>query len=154
MANKETLYRPYFSGDEILTLLSLVLDSQSSGQSSPTLSVLRKKLAQFKYKISQDLVSPSYTTKGRDTIETKLGLDSQSHNIEGEDKSAAYARKLASVPTELLSPTERYNLLAAKALSGNSLTVEEHAEGAKLELELTGFTSGIFQPAPALTEGD
>lgn len=144
MANKETLYRPYFSGDEILTLLSLVLESQASGQSSPNLSTLRKKLAQFKYKISQELVSPSYISKGRETIEDKLGLEE--HN-EGEDKSVSYARKLASIPTELLSPTERYNLLAAKALSGASLTVEEHNEGAKLELEITGFTSGIFQPS-------
>jgi hypothetical protein len=89
----EKLYRPYFNASQLRLLYSLL------DQSIPSHHTIEKILRKYLVNIEADLLTPSYQTKEKQSIESKLGFTSEEEasllagNL-SEDEEAALLAKL------------------------------------------------------------
>lgn len=137
MAAKQEQFRPS------LTLAEIKQICDSLHCTEPG-SKLFHKLAVYYAKVNLGLNPPAYISTVKQTLEQKLGLDSEA--TQSTDRAAQYQARLQQkqeLAPATLSKEERFNLLAAKAFAG-SITDEELVEGRALEQELYGMDMGTF----------
>lgn len=137
MAKRQEQYRPSFTLAELLELLEYI----------PAKSALKTKLTIYVAKVSVGLNAAAYISEPKQSLEDKLGFSPVSPVSGGVAKNAeAYMQKLQikqQIAPESLTPEDRFNILAQKAISGE-ITAEERIEGSQLEQELYGMDMGTF----------
>ena len=133
MSRKYEQYRPSFTLAELKEVVSAL----------PQNSALRNKLALYIAKINFGIKAPAYITEGKQTVEESLGFTPPVKDTGAKSYMERLQAK-ASLSQDILSPEERFNLLAGKAAEGKVLTPEEIEEGKRLEQELYGMDMGTF----------
>lgn len=124
MANKVALYRPYFTGKEIL-LISNLLEKETAKIESPEVWALHKKLRMIRFKIGNEMMQAAVVRN--ETTEESLGLVKDS-NVKPESELR-----------------DRLNTLAEKYMNDpSSLSKEEIEEGKRLELIEYKMDMGMF----------
>lgn len=122
MANKVALYRPYFTGKEIL-LISNLLEKETAKTESPELWALHKKLRMIRFKIGNEMMQAAVVRN--ETTEESLGIVK---NPQEKPQSVEQ---------------DRFDTLAEKVISG-TITEEEKQEGKRLEMMLYKMELGTF----------
>ena len=133
MSRKYEQYRPSFTLAELKEVVSAL----------PQNSALRNKLALYIAKINFGIKAPAYIAEGKQTVEESLGFTPPVKDTGAKSYMERLQAK-ASLSQDILSPEERFNLLAGKAAEGEVLTPEEKEEGQRLEQELYGMDMGTF----------
>ena len=122
MANKVALYRPYFSGKEIM-LISSLLEKETARTDSIEVWELHKKLRMIRFKIGNEMMQAAVVRN--ETTEEKLGIVK---NPQEKPQSVEQ---------------DRFDTLAEKVISG-TITEEEKEEGKRLEMMLYKMELGTF----------
>ena len=122
MANKVALYRPYFTGKEIL-LISNLLEKETAKIESPEVWALHKKLRMIRFKIGNEMMQAAVVRN--ETTEESLGIVK---NPQEKPQSVEQ---------------DRFDTLAEKVISG-TITEEEKQEGKRLEMMLYKMELGTF----------
>jgi hypothetical protein len=92
----EKLYRPYFTTSQLRILYSLLEPE------IPSHHTIQKVLRKYLINIEADLLTPSYQTKPKETIESKLGFTSEDEaallagTLSEEDEAALLTKLMSS----------------------------------------------------------
>lgn len=78
MPQKVQKFRPYLTQSQVLKILELVSKEDAR---DPDIKGIKAALSMFQFKMENDLISPSYTTTPKPSIEEKLGFSNGTINV-------------------------------------------------------------------------